>query len=155
MLAGAITATANPFYNKSIVLHHPDSRQTAITIEEGMSTTFADGHIVMSHAKGGVTYEIRQPLSGISRWTFSDSEGDPGLWATAGIDEAGLRTEISLAGNILHVGAADTDAQVNLYSAGGVLVASCKGAADFDLSPLSRGIYMLTVSGKTFKIAVR
>ncbi len=56
MLAGAISAGANPFYNKSIVIHHHDLSRTAITIEEGMSTSFADGHLVLSHSKDGAAY---------------------------------------------------------------------------------------------------
>lgn len=155
MMAAAMTAGANPFYNKSIVLHYHDSRQTAITIEDGMSTTFADGHLVLTHAKDGATYEIRQPLSEIARWTFSDSEGNSDLWATAGIADAGCRAEIRLDGNRLHVIGAKGDAPVKIYTAGGILAASGKGECSFDLSTLSPGIYLLSVSEKTFKIAVK
>ncbi|MCM1317046.1 MAG: hypothetical protein NC241_02565 [Bacteroides sp.] len=155
MLAGVISAGANPFYNKSIVIHHPDLSRTAITIEQGMSTTFADGHLVLSHAKDGAAYEIRQPLSDVNRWTFSDSEGDSGLWETAGIADAALLMEIRLDGSTLHVEGAGQNAPVRLFSAAGVLAAAATGPCSMDLSALAPGVYVLSVYDKTFKIAVK
>lgn len=141
---------------KSLVLEHTDSQFSRVTLQPDMTTAFADGELVMTYKSGAMLYEIRKPLNELRHWTFSTAEGDDNLWAGIGSAEAD-KVSIEWLGTVIRVSGLRADSRVMLVTVDGRCVRNLTVQNECELRHvgLVKGVYVLTINEKSFKIAVK
>lgn len=155
MFQAGQAATATNY--KSVVIEHSDNGISKISIENGMTTAMTDGDLVLSYEKGGVKYEIRHSLADVRHWTFSTEAGDSNLWA--GIDGVVNENTVGIdwQGDVINLTNLPVNSQITLVGIDGRTVSSVKATGEYSvkLGELTGGVYVLTINGKSLKIAVK
>lgn len=147
-LLGASTATAAPI--RSILVRHTDGTSTHITMmTKEFNTSFADGMMRISSEKGTLEY----PLANLSNWTFKTSLGE--VWAGVEATEAETFT-IKLQADGVALGNLPSHSSLTLAGTDGRthFAAEAEGNEFISFDGLTGGVYLLTINGKTFKIAI-
>lgn len=152
VMVAASTAVASVNGYKSIVLHHVDGEQLAITMENGMTTKVANGNLMLECPKGTIT----KPLDNLKFWNYTLQPGVD--FETAGVgkiggDVVGLVVE----NDRIAFQNLPANSVVGLISVDGRVILSDKaeGYYEVSLTDLSHGVYILTYNGKSLKIAVK
>lgn len=152
-LLGAAPAKAQ---YRSMVVGKADNTTLTVSLQAGMTTTFADGILTLGSTKGNITLA----LTDITGWTYSTQSADDTVWT--GIDgvaaadtNAAAAPHISADAVTLSGLAAAT--VVRLVSQDGAVVRQCTatGTLCLPLSGLAAGVYVLQYNKNAIKIAVK
>lgn len=152
VMVAASTAVASVNGYKSIVLHHLDGEQLAITIENGMTTKVANGNLTLECTKGTIT----KPLDNLKFWNYSLLPGEDFETAGIGIVEGDMIGLVVENERIVFQNL-PANSVVGLVAVDGRVILSDKAAGYYEipLSELTHGVYILTYNGKSLKIAVK
>ena len=152
LLAASAVFAAGTGY-RSIAVKHADHHLSVITIESGMTTKTSDGNLELSSDKGAITI----PLSDVRNWTFSTEEGSSDKWASIGGVSEDSAVTIQLQEGCITLGNLPEGSSVSLTAINGVGVAaanSVSGEYTIPTDTLTKGIYILTVNNRSFKVAL-
>lgn len=152
VMVAASTAVASVNGYKSIVLHHLDGEQLAITIEDGMTTKVANGNLTLECDKGTIT----KPLDNLKFWNYSLQPGVDFETAGIGVVEGDMIGLVVENERIVFQNL-PVNSVVGLVAVDGRVILSDKAAGYYEipLSELTHGVYILTYNGKSLKIAVK
>ena len=118
-----------------------------------MTTKTSDGNLELSSDKGAITI----PLSDVRNWTFSTEEGSSDQWASIGGVSEDSAVTIQLQEGCITLGNLPEGSSVSLTAINGVGVAaanSVSGEYTIPTDTLTKGIYILTVNNRSFKVAL-
>lgn len=136
---------------RSMVLRHADTHTTVISLESGMTTVLADGQLVLSCPLGTISY----PVSGLTYWTYSGDAGSADAWS--GVAEAAATGKIRVVWTAegLYISGLDECSQVRLTDMSGIVLRelTVSDGCVVGNDEIRPGVYVLTVNGKSFKIA--
>lgn len=152
-LCGAMVAEAATTY-KSVNISRADGTSMLVQIEGDMSATVKNGNLEMTCSKGN----IYVPMSDVRNWTFSTLPGDSDLWSGIdGVEADGSTVVLRHLGDRLVIAGVEAGRPVAVYGVDGRMyeTKSGQGEVEIDLSPLTPGVYVVTYSDRSFKIAVK
>lgn len=137
---------------KSLLINYTDGTSLLLAIENGMTTEFDNGDIVMKSSKG----TIAAPTADIKSINFSTIPGED--WGTAGIGAIPSET-ISVAVNSSSVEIQNIPGTslITMTNLAGQTVKSLQAtdSASISTGSLPKGIYILTIDNKAIKIAIK
>lgn len=137
---------------KSILINYTDGTNLLLAIENGMTTEFDNGDILMQSPKGTIAI----PTSDVKSFNFSTIPGVD--WGTAGIDEVPSEAA-SIVVNELSVELDNIPASshISLVNLAGQTVKSfqASGSVSIATGSLANGIYILSINNKSIKIALK
>lgn len=141
---------------RSILIEHKDYTITNLSMEQGMTSEFRDGMVVMSSSRGSIAFQ----LSDLRNWTFSTEEGQTDAWNGASIDDISSNSEavtMTWRDDVIVIDNLPLNTFVGLSDLNGCVISRClaNGRYEVQLSALLPDVYVLTVGNKSFKIAVR
>ena len=131
----------------TLTVHITDGSQVTFLLSERPKVSFSDGCLIITSSEANSTYF----LSDVSKFTFGEIETNSGIGHVQN-DE----TSLSLEGGAIVVTGLKEGSTAKVYTIGGITIHSEKvdgGTWTYSLSSLSSGVYIISINGKTFKIA--
>lgn len=132
----------------SLIVHTKDGSQVAFLLSERPKVSFSDGYLLITSSEADATY----PLSDVLMFTFEEIESEATGLSLLPADE----TSFALEGGAIVVTGLKEGSTAKVYTIGGIMIHSEKvdgGTWTYSLSSLSSGVYIISINGKTFKIA--
>ena len=132
----------------SLIVHTKDGSQVAFLLSERPKVSFSDGYLLISSSEADATY----PLSDVLMFTFEEIESEATGLSLLPADE----NSFALEGGAIVVTGLKEGSTAKVYTIGGITIHSEKvdgGTWTYSLSSLSSGVYIISINGKTFKIA--
>ena len=138
LMTGSVTALADDY--QYLTVSGSDS-ETSYSVSKIQKITFEASNMVLVMTDGT---EQRLPLAGLEKMFFAAS---PSGIATVGT----MQTKMQFSGGVLRatVAAGET---VSVYNTKGEKVFSANESGSYDLSGLSRGVYIVKVGKETRKV---
>lgn len=131
---------------KSVVVNLSNGFSTRVNLEEELATTFTDEYVVFS----GGSKDVTIVKANVESFSFSKTAGIEGV-----ADDSATAPEITPESIVYSNLPAGSTASV--YTIGGqcLLTESVSGDWTYSFADLTTGVYLITVNGVTYKIAVR
>ena len=132
----------------TLTVHITDGSQVTFLLSERPKVSFSDGCLLITSSEADATY----PLSDVLMFTFEETESEATGLSLLPADE----TSLALEGGAIVVTGLKEGSTAKVYTIGGIMVNSEKvdgGTWTYSLSSLSSGVYIISINGKTFKIA--
>ncbi len=144
-LAICLPAIASANFNL-ITVNLADKQKVDIVITDDMNLKFTDTHLVAEGGKTDVSIEKSQIVNFIHRYD-----------ANAGIGEITSEEGYQYQGNSIIFHSLPAGSQIAVFTVGGIAVAQYEAEGDFTLplDNLEKGVYVVSVNNKSFKISVK
>jgi len=151
-LVGSAAYGATAGY-RSIAVKHADHHVSLIAMESDMTTTIADGNLVIICSKGEITF----PMTDVRYWKFSTESGSSDQWAVISDVAPDDALIVKWTDSAIAISGMPADSHVSLHSLDGRMVVNrvvTTGECDISTAGLSTGVFILTVNNRSFKVAL-
>lgn len=150
LCAAALTSALAAFGAgpKSILINHADGTSTSISMADDITASFAGGQMVVKSAEG----ELYYPLAEVRGWLYSTEEGK--VWgATEAVGVPLLAVKVTANGILLEGLPSESEIMVTAVDGRKVISTTAGGQLNIDRASLPSGMSILTINGKSYKIA--
>ena len=134
-------------------LHFNDGSVVTYLLSRRPRVTFSDGNIIITTNSIEATY----PTSDIAKLTYRYQEDSEEEDEESGIDNILVdETSFNIKGGVIMLSGFTEGSTARVYTIGGLMVQSVQmesGSCSIPLSSLPSGVYVISVNGKSFKIA--
>ena len=131
----------------ALTVHIKDGSEVTFLLSEQPAVTFSDGYLLITSSDAEMSY----PLSDVVKFTFKDAD------ETTGIDNTSVgEASFAFDGGSVVVSGLKAGSNARVFATDGTTLHSEEVSGDswsYSLSSLPSGVYIVSINGKTFKIA--